>query len=115
MQELSSLGFPTEMASTNEFVARREAVAFFLLRNIAGEPGFLLDPGCTMIRRGFNGRYLYQRIQQSGASRFKERPEKNEYSHPHDALQYGCLYMRSGSEQVKALPVSNARSARGWT
>lgn len=113
-QELLEAGFPTEGAPTNEFVARREAVAYWLTRTVGGEPGYLLDPSCTMLRRGFNGRFHYARINASGGSRFKDRPDKNEYSHPHDANQYGCLYHRAGLTPSRALP-EKKRSARGWT
>jgi len=42
-----------------------------------------------MLRKGFLGRYQYRRVKVSGsAERYHDEPEKNEYSHPHDALQY---------------------------
>jgi hypothetical protein len=35
------------------------------------------------------GRYQYRRVRVSGsAERYHDSPDKNEYSHPHDALQY---------------------------
>jgi Phage terminase large subunit len=103
--ELEEAGFSVEGAPTNEFVARREAVAYFLQRNVAGQPGFLLDPRCKTLRRGFNGRYRYGRVNSSGTSLFKDRPVKDEYSHPHDANQYGCLYFRSGNVSTKPITV----------
>ena len=42
-----------------------------------------------MLRKGFLGRYQYRRVKIAGsAERYHDEPEKNEYSHPHDALQY---------------------------
>jgi hypothetical protein len=42
-----------------------------------------------MLRKGFLGRYQYRCVKVSGsAERYHDEPEKNEYSHPHDALQY---------------------------
>ena len=42
-----------------------------------------------MLRKGFQGRYAYRRMQIGGVEeRFHDVPDKNEYSHPHDALQY---------------------------
>jgi hypothetical protein len=42
-----------------------------------------------MLRKGFMGRYQYRRVKISGASeRYHDEPDKNEFSHPHDALQY---------------------------
>jgi hypothetical protein len=62
LQELLSVGIATESAPTNSFIARRESVAYFLNANASGEPGFLLDPRCTTLRRGFNGGYRYERM-----------------------------------------------------
>lgn len=57
------------------------------LRN--GKPQLQLHPRCTMLRKGFLGRYQYRRVKVTGsAERFHDEPDKNDYSHPHDALQY---------------------------
>lgn len=57
------------------------------LRN--GKPQLQINPRCTELRKGFSGRYQYRRVKISGAAeRYHDEPEKNEYSHPHDALQY---------------------------
>lgn len=100
-----------EPAVTNEFVARRESVAFFLQRATGGEPGFLLDEKCRMLRKGFNGGYRYERIRASGATKFKDRPVKDKFSHVHDALQYGCLQMRAEMNPVRAQPIQKKRAA----
>lgn len=56
---------------------------------VDGRPRFMLHPRCRMLRRGFQGRYNYKRIQVSGIDpRYHDTPDKNDYSHPHDALQY---------------------------
>ena len=67
--------------------ARLEAVRKPLNTMRDGEPGILVSPRCKMIRKGFNGGYRYRRMQVSG-TRFTDKPDKNEYSHPMDALQY---------------------------
>ena len=57
----------------------------------SGKPQLILHPRCTMLRKGFAGRYQYRRIRVAGsAERYHDEPEKNEYSHPHDALQYAA-------------------------
>ena len=96
-QELGLMGFIVDPADTNEFVARREAVAFFLQRLTSSGPGMLIDPECKTIIKGMRGGYRYERLKVSGSSRYKERPVKDKFSHPHDGLQYLCLQMRSGS------------------
>jgi hypothetical protein len=54
-----------------------------------GKPQLQIHPRCAMLRKGFAGRYQYRRIKVSGsAERHHDQPEKNEFSHPHDALQY---------------------------
>lgn len=76
---------------SNAWIPRRSAVAWYLSKLSGGQPAFLLDPCCTMLRKGFNGGYKYRRIQVVGEERYTEEPMKNAYSHPHDALQYVAL------------------------
>lgn len=114
MQELMELGLLCEPAPTNEFIARRESVAFFLQRLSGGHPGFLLDPSCKMLRKGFNGGYRYERLRVGGGARYKDRPVKDKFSHIHDALQYGCLHMRSEMNPVRAKTISHSPMAAGY-
>lgn len=67
---------------------RTESVRKPMNTLIAGRPQLLLHPRCKMLRKGYQGRYQYRRIQVSGDERFKDEPDKNAYSHPHDANQY---------------------------
>lgn len=90
--ELAEEGIACSPASTNAFVGRREAVAKYLTRMTDGKPCLMVDPKCDMLRRGFNGRYQYRRLQVVGQERFKDVPDKNDYSHLQDALQYAALY-----------------------
>ena len=90
--ELAEEGFACVPASSNSFVARREAVAKYLTRLTGGTPAFALHPRCDMIRRGFMGRYGYKRLQVVGEERYRDVADKNKFSHPHDALQYAALY-----------------------
>lgn len=68
-------------------VLRLESVRKQLSGLIDGEPAFLVDPRCKLLRKGFQGKYRYRRLH-IAADRYTDEPEKNEYSHPHDALQY---------------------------
>jgi hypothetical protein len=68
------------------FKIRRESVAGRLSRQINGMPALVVDPGCTRTIDGFEGGYAYPEIGNSGM--FKTEPEKNQYSHIHDAGQY---------------------------
>lgn len=93
--ELAEEGIACVPAVTNAFVGRREAVAKYLTRMSDGKPCLIVDPKADMIRRGFNGRYQYKRLQVVGAERFKDVPDKNDYSHLQDALQYAALYSQT--------------------
>lgn len=104
-EELASLGLVCEPASTNEFVKRRESVAFYLQRLTSSGPGLLVDPSCKMIIKGFRGGYRYERLKVGGSARFKDRPAKDKFSHPHDSLQYLCLHARSDMNPVRAQTV----------
>jgi hypothetical protein len=84
-------GIPCRPARTNDFIPRRDAVAGFLMRR----KGFTLSPHCKMLREGFNRGYRYGKTMTTGELR--RRPEKNKFSHPHDALQYLALGVRSAN------------------
>lgn len=69
-------------------VARRNAVVKFLQRKIKNKPGLLVSTKhAPMIKKGFDGGFHFTR---SRAGQWREMWEKNEYSHPHEALQYVC-------------------------
>lgn len=106
-QILLENGFDVIPAMTNEFAARREAVAYFLTRLIDGKPAFQLSPRCSILRKALLGNYQYRRMRIGGSNRYTDRPEKNEYSHLADALQYLCLYFRdvgAGARSSAAMP-----------
>jgi hypothetical protein len=87
--ELNSLGIKTEAANTNDPDVRINAVRFFLNKMIDGGPAFVLDrENCPVTRKGFVSGYNYKRVSISGDERYRDKPDKNKYSHPHDALQY---------------------------
>ena len=55
-----------------------------------GKPAFLVDRRCATLIKGFEGGYAYRRMEVSG-ERYADKPDKNMYSHIHDALQYLLL------------------------
>jgi hypothetical protein len=114
-------GIYTEPAKTNDPTTRFDNVEYFIKAMIDGEPGFLLDPACKVLRKGFLGGYQYERLQTSGEARYKDQPKKNKYSHPHDGLQYLADLARNGSlgkgsANKKAHDVGDASvPVEGWT
>ena len=80
------------MAGDQDPNIRIESVKYPLNRLIEGKPQFLLHPRCKMLRKGFNGKYKYRRLN-TAQERYVDKPDKNEYSHIHDALQYTATYL----------------------
>ena len=84
--------FETETALSNHIELRCNAVRYFLTENTgSGAPKFQLNKSCGKLRRGFNAGYAYKRVQVSGEARYKDAPDKNDFSHPHDTVQYIAL------------------------
>jgi len=119
MQVLMEEGIATQPAHTQEYIARRESVADFLVStDIDGKPAFQLSPRCRILRKGFNGAYKYERIQAAGQGyevRHKDRPGKSRFSHVHEGLQYGVMELTRGYkiERPKSRQVQR-RTSRGW-
>lgn len=108
--EVIAAGFEYTPGKTNDFVARRDAVAYYLTKAFpGGEPAMLIDESCHIIKAGFAGRYHYRRVQVAGDARYQDKPYKNLWSHPHDALQYGAME----GHDVQLKPVE-ADSTPAW-
>lgn len=92
------MGFTTDPAPTNDITLRTDAVRSFLIRLVdGGDPGFVLAKRCAILRKGFNTGYNYKRINVAGSEdKYRDTPDKNQYSHSHDGLQYLCLGFRGG-------------------
>jgi Phage terminase large subunit len=97
--ELCSLGINTSAAHTNDPAVRISSVRYFLNTMIDGQPALQLSrEGCPVLRKGFVNGYHFKRLSISGDERFHDKPNKNRFSHPHDALQYGL--MRFASDRI---------------
>lgn len=110
-------GIPTQSTLSNDLTPRLDAVGKYLKTVVDGKPGFLLSPKCTMLRKGFMGGYRYVRIQLPGEDRYREIPDKNRFSHPHDALQYLCQVSTMAVNvrpTAQAMPVTR-KPSKGWT
>jgi hypothetical protein len=85
-------GLPAVPAHSNALDPRLGAVRTYLTTMApGGKPGLTVSPSCRTIIEGFEGGYQYAKIQVTGEDRYRDKPDKNSYSHPHDALQYACL------------------------
>ena len=102
-------GFKVMPARTNNVSARLSAVDDYLMRQVDGESGFLIDPCCISLRSAMLGGYRFH--EKTGAI------DKNKHSHVAEALQYLALHVASVGDgnilqqrrEVKPHP------ALGWT
>ena len=100
-QVLKDYGYKNvQPARTNGLISRHMAVEGFLGKLVDGQPGLVLSPNCGMLRKGFNGGYRRKKI--PGLDEYYEIPDKNVYSHYHDALQYLCMGISDMEKKILA-------------
>lgn len=100
---LKRAGYRCVKPPTNDPDRRIAAVERLLALHVGGQPAFLVDAeGCPVLARGFRHGYRYK---QKRSGDYEERPEKNEYSHPHDAAQYGASVIDMNIRGAALLPV----------
>ena len=102
---LRGAGLRAFPAPSNSVDLRLESVASQLQKMADGKPAFLIDPRCQQLIKGFEGGYQYRRMEVSG-ERYADKPDKNMFSHVHDALQYQML----GAGEGRAL-INNQKPA----
>lgn len=109
-------GIAVRPAPTNRITPRLEAVRRPLARLVTvgpGEqaPGLLISPAMRRTRKGFAGAYRFKAVQSPGGTvRYEGEPEKNDFSHPHDAGQYVML---GGSGYAEVMGRRSARAGAG--
>lgn len=97
----SAQGVPLAPAHTNDFTVRRDAVGRALTRlTLLGRPALVVSSRCRVLRKAMNGAYCLKRVAAPGRERFREVPDKNEFSHVAEAGQY---LMLGEGEDVTAL------------
>jgi len=106
---MRSLGLEVYAASTNNIDSRHNAVRYFLNRMVDGNPCLIIDrKKCPTLRKGFIKGYYFKKLNIIGEERYKVEPDKNEFSHVHDALQYGALkFAGSHIESMHSKPKDN--------
>lgn len=87
VDQLREAGFQCARPPTNDPDKRIQAVERLLNMQLEGKAMFLIDPRCTQLIKGFRSGYRYK-VKKNGE--IEDKPDKNEFSHVHDALQYGC-------------------------
>lgn len=92
IQVMTMRGIKTYPALTNNFAKRKETVDYFLGR----DEGFVVSPHLTHVRECLGAGYVYKETRNS-SGKVLDIPDKNEFSHMADAIQYLCLYARYGA------------------
>lgn len=103
---------------TNKPKMRIEAVEELLSKHLDGKAAFSVDPQCGTILKGFKYGYRWKANRKGDLENDREA-DKNEYSHVHDALQYGASVIGGGSlgsrlNQGQRREIKKI-SAKGWT
>ena len=106
---LKAEGFAVTPAKTNNVAARLNAVDDFLMRQIDGDPAFLMDYRCTALKAAMMGGYCHH--PKTGAI------VKNKHSHVAEALQYLALHVQGvgDAEYLHRRRPINKVDPRGWT
>jgi hypothetical protein len=98
---LASKGIFCREAPTNDILPRLEAVKRRLEKTKKGLPMMIIDPRCDRLIDGFSGGYKFK--ERGATQTYSEVPEKNKYSHIHDALQYAALDLFGYTDYNKEL------------
>ena len=113
-QIMRGAGVQVYPAPSNDVSLRLESVNVGLTRMLEGNSGVIIDKRCKELIAGFEGGYHYKRMQVTGQERYHESPNKNRFSHVHDALQYLMLGsgegrgITHGNLQQKAFQVNTS-------
>lgn len=100
---LRARGLPARECDTNDPRLRVEVIQDATQKVFSGRPGIIVHRRCTNLVAGLGGRWYYRTQQVSGETLHHQRPVKNIFSHPCDALGYlmlgaGGLRMLQGRE-----------------
>lgn len=90
---LRGAGLRAFPAPSNSVDLRLESVSSQLTKMVDGKSALLIDRRCPQLIKGFEGGYAYKRMEVSG-ERYADKPDKNMFSHVHDAAQY--LFLGAG-------------------
>lgn len=104
-------GFPLcEPAPTQDPVRRREGVAYLLKTLVDGVPALRINKRATVLRKGMAGGYHRKRLQVSGDIKYRDVPDKSQYSHVCEALEYDCV--SAGEDRNVTVTPENQRRPR---
>lgn len=113
---LRAVGIICLPASTNEPTTRVEAVNGLFRTLTAGEPGLIIHPECKMLRKACLDGYHYRKLRIAG-NRYDTKPDKNDFSHVAEALQYLLLGGGEGNAVLNRTQYTQAiiHKADSWS
>ena len=95
-----SSGESADIANANDVDIRLRCVSAALRNTRYGEPELQVSDRCSMLVQGMGGKYCFRKMRAlggDGAERYDDKPDKNDFSHVCDALQYLCLGVFKGA------------------
>ncbi len=97
---LEDEGIECEPAYTNDFGIRTEVLNKLCRVVVDGQPRFQISPACAIARQGLSQRYVMKRvgIKSDEGQVYKTVPDKNEFSHIVEAIEYGIMGSGEGQE-----------------
>jgi len=98
---LNKLKLPITSSPVQDPYIRIEAVRSPMEKTYNGSPAFRITKKCKMLRKSLAGGYHYKKLNVSGTERYQIKPDKNEYSHVNDALQYLMCGMGYATELIR--------------
>lgn len=99
-------GYKVSRPVSNDPEKRIAAVEQVLMEQVDGKARFRVTPECKVLVKGFEDGYRYR---QKKNGELEASPDKNKYSHPHDALQYGVMVLVGG---VTGWAMGNTKARR---
>ncbi len=105
---LNAKGIPCSPTRSNSPTLRRAAMEVPLKEtDMLGEPRLIVLPKAKLVRKGLAGGFCYKRVQVAGDPRYHDEPDKNMYSHPVEAAEYGLQGEGEGQSVLQSrLPVT---------
>jgi len=99
---LRNAGYACVKPPSNKPEYRIQAVERLLSQQVEGKAMYLVNPSCKMLIKGFNFGYRYKKKKNG---ELDNEPDKNEFSHVHDANQYADSVIEMQVRGVGKAPV----------
>lgn len=113
IEHLRSRGLKAKPTETNDQALRIQALRAPFNRMIDGRPAIIISrSGCPRLVRGLGGKYRFRKLNVTGGTdgpRYQDKPDKNLWSHPCEALGYD-LY---GGGEGKRFRKGTAKQPKG--